>query len=149
MTSRPGTELASDADRERACALLRDHYAHGRLDLDEAGGRIEAAQRARTVAQLRDALRELPGDPWAPLVPAHPQAEDQAQTALIVAIVAAVVPVPPVALGATAAWLGSRALRDGALARRGQARAAVAVGLAVAAVQAALLALWLTGALSG
>ncbi len=50
--------------------------------------------------------------------------------------------------GGTAAWLGHRALRNGALARRGQARAAVAVGLAVAALQAVLLVLWLSGALS-
>lgn len=148
MTSRSPTQLASDADRDRTCALLRDHYAHGRLDLEEVDTRIASAQRARTVAQLRDALQDLPGDPWTPVAPARPQAEEQAQTALIVAIVAAVVPVPPIALGAAAAWLGHRALRDGAVARRGQARAAVAVGLAVAAVQAVLLVLWLSGALS-
>lgn len=148
MTSRRPAELASDADRDRAAGLLRDHYAQGRLDLDEVDARIESVHRARTVGELQDALRDLPGDPSGPAIAVPASAEDQAQTALIVAIVAAVVPVPPVALGATAAWLGSRALRDGVVARRGQAWAAVAVGLAVAVLQSVLLVLWLSGSLS-
>lgn len=52
----------SDADRERVVGLLRAHHAEGRLSLDEFTERVEQTYRARTVADLRSALRELPPD---------------------------------------------------------------------------------------
>jgi hypothetical protein len=52
--------LASDADRERAVASLRDHFVQGRLRVDELSARCELALRARTQDQLRRALADLP-----------------------------------------------------------------------------------------
>ena len=57
----------SDADRERAAALLRRHYADGRLSEAELEERLGEAFAARTAAQLDAALRELP-----PLMPPRP-----------------------------------------------------------------------------
>ena len=55
------TELrASDAERERAAELLREHCAAGRLTAEELDERLEEAYRARTVGELRAVLRELP-----------------------------------------------------------------------------------------
>jgi len=51
---------ASDAERERVVALLRDHGAAGRLDVDELETRVEAAYRARTRAELTPLLEDLP-----------------------------------------------------------------------------------------
>lgn len=52
--------LVGDADRERAVVSLRDHYALGRLTLDELDERVELALRARSRAALRRSLTELP-----------------------------------------------------------------------------------------
>jgi len=51
---------ASDADRDRAVASLREHLAEGRLTLDEFTERIDLAYRARTHAELDDLARDLP-----------------------------------------------------------------------------------------
>src|SRR5262249_1848302 len=51
---------ASDADRERAVASLREHFVRGRLTVEELSARCELALRARSVADLRRALVELP-----------------------------------------------------------------------------------------
>jgi predicted phage tail protein len=53
--------LVGDADRERGIALLRRHYAEGRIEVEELAERAEAVTRARTTAELQDALRDLPG----------------------------------------------------------------------------------------
>jgi hypothetical protein len=53
--------LVGDADRERGLALLRRHYADGRLTAEELDERVEHAARARTTTDLRVALRDLPG----------------------------------------------------------------------------------------
>src|SRR5262249_25079999 len=59
--SQPVAELrASDDDRNRAAALLRDHYAEGRLDVDELGERLERIYAARTIAELEAASADLP-----------------------------------------------------------------------------------------
>ena len=55
--------LVGDRDRDRAAAALRRHYLQGRLSADELGERIHLALRARSVADLREALRDLP-PPW-------------------------------------------------------------------------------------
>jgi Domain of unknown function (DUF1707) len=57
---------ASDADRDRAAALLRVHFAAGRLTPDELDDRLAATLGARTFADLRRALADLPGPAPAP-----------------------------------------------------------------------------------
>jgi class 3 adenylate cyclase len=51
---------ASDADRERVVALLREHYESGRLSDDELSDRVEAAYGARTDAELDALTADLP-----------------------------------------------------------------------------------------
>jgi DUF1707 SHOCT-like domain len=137
-------QLAADEDRSRAELVLRENFAYGRLALDELTTRVATVQDARTIGQLRAALGDLPGDPWAVAAPS-PAAEDQARTALALALISVLVPVPPLALGMTAAGLGARSLRTGVTVRRGKALAAVAIGSTVAFVQALALVLWLAG----
>jgi hypothetical protein len=49
-----------DADREAAAAGLREHYAQGRLTLEEFNERIDATFAAVTQSQLRQVTRDLP-----------------------------------------------------------------------------------------
>jgi hypothetical protein len=49
-----------DADREAAAASLREHYAQGRLTLEEFNQRLDAAFRATTQSQLNMLTRDLP-----------------------------------------------------------------------------------------
>jgi hypothetical protein len=60
----------TDADREAAAARLREHYAQGRLTLEEFHHRLDAAFGATTQSQLTATTRDLPrtGSP-APLPP--------------------------------------------------------------------------------
>ena len=59
----------SDADRDRAAARLREHFAAGRLSPEELDERIAAALTAKTAGDVRRIMADLP-DP----VPAPPQA---------------------------------------------------------------------------
>ena len=52
---------ASDADRERAAALLREHAAVGRLTAEEFEERLDKVFRAKTVGELDGLLADLPG----------------------------------------------------------------------------------------
>ena len=52
--------FAGDLDRERATAALREHYARGRLTLDEISERTDRVLAARSRADLRYALSNLP-----------------------------------------------------------------------------------------
>jgi hypothetical protein len=54
------TIRASDAERERVVAELREHAAAGRLTVDELADRIGAALAARTRDELADVQRDLP-----------------------------------------------------------------------------------------
>jgi hypothetical protein len=54
------TVRASDADRERVVAELREHCAQGRLTLEEFSGRADEAYSAKTLAELETVKRELP-----------------------------------------------------------------------------------------
>jgi hypothetical protein len=54
------TLRASDADRERTIALLREHTAEGRLTLEEFTQRMSAAYLARTHDELEELARDLP-----------------------------------------------------------------------------------------
>ncbi len=51
---------ASDADRERVTARLRDHYAEGRLTSEELDERTTAALHATTFGDLRRVMADLP-----------------------------------------------------------------------------------------
>jgi hypothetical protein len=52
---------ASDADRDRVAALLREHHAQGRLDAEEFNDRLDRALAAATVGELDRLLADLPG----------------------------------------------------------------------------------------
>ncbi|CAM5236895.1 hypothetical protein SHIRM173S_01700 [Streptomyces hirsutus] len=51
---------ASDADRERVAAVLRDAVAEGRLDMEEFEERLDATYKARTYRELEPITRDLP-----------------------------------------------------------------------------------------
>jgi hypothetical protein len=55
--------VVGDSDRERAVAELREHFASGRLTLDEFTSRTERALAARSRSDLRAALSGLPLTP--------------------------------------------------------------------------------------
>ena|SRR5712691_8847424 len=50
----------SEADRARVAALLRDHFAAGRLTLGELDARLTATLNAKTFGDLRRVLADLP-----------------------------------------------------------------------------------------
>lgn len=52
---------ASDTDRDRAAVLLREHHAAGRLTPEEFSERLDRAFAARTVGEIDDLLKDLPG----------------------------------------------------------------------------------------
>jgi Domain of unknown function (DUF1707) len=52
--------LVGDRERDRACSVLRRHYADGRLELADLSGRIGIAASARTTEDVRAALSDLP-----------------------------------------------------------------------------------------
>jgi hypothetical protein len=64
----PGLRIG-DADREAAAARLREHYAHGRLTLQEFQQRLDAVFAATRQNQLGALTRDLPpaAAPSAPL----------------------------------------------------------------------------------
>jgi hypothetical protein len=51
---------ASDADRDRTIAELREHAAVGRLTLEEFSERADRAVAAKTVSELEEIRRDLP-----------------------------------------------------------------------------------------
>jgi Flp pilus assembly protein TadB len=60
--------LVGDRDRERAVAMLREHFVQGRLTLEELSARAAAALRTRTSHDLRRTLAGLPPPPTQSLV---------------------------------------------------------------------------------
>ena len=70
--ARYGGAAVTDADREASAAQLREHYATGRLSLDEFQGRLDAVYRAQTVRDLGMVTDSLlhegvvipPAGPW-------------------------------------------------------------------------------------
>ena len=56
---------ASDAERERVAAFLRDQAAEGRLDADELDERVGKAYSAKTVRELQALIADLPRAPFA------------------------------------------------------------------------------------
>jgi class 3 adenylate cyclase len=55
-----GAERVSDADRDHAVTLLREHVVVGRLTLDEFSDRVGVALRARTRDDIAGAMSDLP-----------------------------------------------------------------------------------------
>ncbi len=76
--SRPTPILASDAERERNIALLRDAVGEGRLTLEEFSERVSLAQAARTDQELARLAHDLPGDPATASPPAAASEEHRA-----------------------------------------------------------------------
>ena len=69
----PNPEMrASDADRDRTAAALREHCAQGRITMDELQERLDAAYAAKTVGDLDRVTKDLPEiDLYALPVPAE------------------------------------------------------------------------------
>jgi hypothetical protein len=62
-----------DADRDATAAQLREHYADGRLTLDELNERLDQTFEAKTKADLNTVMRDLPhAVPTGPQAPAWP-----------------------------------------------------------------------------
>ncbi|HBW20448.1 MAG: DUF1707 domain-containing protein [Streptosporangiaceae bacterium] len=59
MAARPDLRVG-DADREAVAAELREHFALGRLSLEEFNHRLDAAFTATTESQLRRITSDLP-----------------------------------------------------------------------------------------
>ena len=56
-----------DAEREKVATSLREHYAHGRLTLEEFQQRLDAVFAAKTDTDLARVTADLPhADPYAP-----------------------------------------------------------------------------------
>lgn len=60
MTSDPRIRV-SDQDRERTAAALGEHYAAGRLTLEEYQERLDQAYAAKTMGELGGLMADLPG----------------------------------------------------------------------------------------
>lgn len=73
MAAGPGLRIG-DAEREATAASLREHYAHGRLTIEEFQQRLDAAFAAKTEPDLAKITSDLPhapafGGPWPPPQP--------------------------------------------------------------------------------
>ncbi|MEO3874868.1 DUF1707 domain-containing protein [Nonomuraea sp. B12E4] len=51
---------ASDADRDRVAAILREHTAQGRITMDEFNERLESLYRSKTYGELAKLTADLP-----------------------------------------------------------------------------------------
>ena len=56
----------SDQERDQTAAVLRDHFAAGRITQDELNERVQAVYAARTQQQLSALVRDLPALPATP-----------------------------------------------------------------------------------
>ncbi|MGA2927722.1 MAG: DUF1707 domain-containing protein [Solirubrobacteraceae bacterium] len=54
---------ASDADRDATADRLRQHHTNGRLDPEEFQERLDSCFAAKTVGELAQLTRDLPGEP--------------------------------------------------------------------------------------
>jgi uncharacterized protein DUF1707 len=102
---------ASDGDRQRVADLLRQHTSEGRLTIEEYEQRVDAAYGARTIAELRPLLADLPVRldevlPWTPVtVPAVPQRDNSERFMRYVLAMAAIVVVVAGLLAATRGFI--------------------------------------------
>ncbi|WP_043623480.1 DUF1707 SHOCT-like domain-containing protein [Nonomuraea candida] len=51
---------ASDGDRDRVAAILREHTAQGRITMDEFNERLEALYKTKTYGELAKLTADLP-----------------------------------------------------------------------------------------
>jgi hypothetical protein len=58
--SQPSGPRASDADRDRFAAQLHEHFAEGRLDLEELQRRLDLVFAAETLVDLYALTSDLP-----------------------------------------------------------------------------------------
>lgn len=62
MSEANNTDLrVGDAERDAVASALHEHFAQGRLDREELDERLAAALSAKTVGNLREVTRDLPG----------------------------------------------------------------------------------------
>lgn len=59
MASQPSLRIGN-AERDAVAAELREHYAHGRLTLEEFSNRLDATFAAKTQRDLSQITRDLP-----------------------------------------------------------------------------------------
>jgi Domain of unknown function (DUF1707)/Cell wall-active antibiotics response 4TMS YvqF len=71
---KPTPLRASDAERERVAALLRESTAEGRITLEELSERVELAYAARTRPELDAVVEDLPGRDAVPRDTGRPRA---------------------------------------------------------------------------
>ena len=127
-------------------SLLRRHLLSGRLTAEEFEDRVDEALRARSAADLRNALRSLPVE--APPRPARPTGGGSAVASLVTGVLALfllmisfglffLVTLP---LSVTAWALGREARRSGDPGSRGIARAGEVMGVVGTAASALMLA---------
>ena len=130
------TLLVSDREREYTVALLRGHWVSGRLSPEEFEERVDEAWRARSAADLWQALRELPVEaPPAP--PATPAKSTSAVVSLVLGIVSLCILCVSFGLlfavtfpmSVTAWALGRSARRSGPPSGHGTARAGEVLGI--------------------
>ncbi len=60
MPPEPPRSLVGDADRDRLVSLLREHFARGRIDLDEFSRRVGVVLAAEYSDQAASAVAGLP-----------------------------------------------------------------------------------------
>lgn len=60
MADNQASLRCADADREHVAGVLREHYAEGRLDLNEFQERTDTVYAAKTFADLAPVTRDLP-----------------------------------------------------------------------------------------
>jgi hypothetical protein len=96
---------ASDADRDRAVAKLRDHAVAGRLTVEDLDERSGKAFSASTLDQLDAVLADLPRKRWQERPPARALPLLVAQGVLLVLVGVILV---TIALLWALAWAGAR-----------------------------------------
>jgi hypothetical protein len=125
MATQPSLRIG-DTEREAVAAELREHYAHGRLTLEEFNQRLDAVFGAKTQADLTRITRDLPHirSGGAPLPSARTRQGPLQMSG-------------PVASGAVASWAGSD------WSGRDRSRYQYKRGIGVFATLLAALATWL------
>jgi hypothetical protein len=94
---RPGYDLRiGDAERDATIAALREHFAAGRLTLDELTERIDGALAAKTQGQIDALIADLPRlrEQRPPARVSHPEPSDTGRYLVLMLL-----------LFAIAAWL--------------------------------------------
>lgn len=123
VDAQPDRLRIGDAERERAAADLGEHYAQGRLTVDEHAERLEQVWAARTGAELEPLFRDLPGGTYGarPAGPAPGRSRRRRRSrrlpvpifavVALVVLVTVVTHAPFLVLGLLALWLFARGPR--------------------------------------